>query len=201
MNELWSATATSLVLAIVAVSLALPFAVMSGWHAAGSDPLASAARQALRFLSSLPMVVIGLVVWSVWPSPLVGALVALIVGAYAPLALAVCSARAAQGRRPERDALALGLSPRAMFVGVVLPVLRAPVAAAALRTIGRLVGETALFLLLVGDRLPATLGATLLQRALVGHAALPLLAVLVLVPISLSVLAARIDGSGQRWRV
>jgi ABC-type Fe3+ transport system permease subunit len=191
----------SIMLASCATLIALPLAFATGWSAAAPGSFATACRRALRFLASLPIALIGLVSFTAAPflPTELAVLAALAIGAYAPIAVAVSVARTGQGLRPERDALALGLSRRAVMLGVVLPVLRAPVSAAVLRTLGRLVGETGLFLLIAiaPGAMPSTLGASVLHGALRGDRVLPSLLVLMLVPVALALFAERVERRGR----
>ena len=182
-------------LAIAAVLSMAPLAALSGWHAASPGRAARASHGCLRVLAALPLVVVGLVLLALLPSAAAWWLVllTLALGAYAPLALAVSDARESLGRRLERDALALGATPRTVFYDVMVPVLRPALLGASLRTIARLTGETGVFLI-VSSTHTSTLGARLLTEANRAHA-VPVVTLLVLlgVPVALAAIAARLE--------
>lgn len=153
-SSLWPSLAPAILLVVIALALAAPIGLWSAW-ALSRGP--SPARTGLRFLGQVPIALLVLVLMARAESLSLGAwaLAAFLLGVYAPLTLGVAEVTRLANTREADEALALGASPRQVWLHIVLPS-----SARSLRTLAvgcgvRLLGEAGLFLIVLGPRLGA----------------------------------------------
>lgn len=149
----WSAVAQVVLLVVIALVLAAPVGAWSAWSLPRGR---SVARTTLRLLGQVPiaLLVLALVARAEWSASLgAWALAAFLLGAYAPLALGLDEAARSPTGREAEEALALGASPKQVWLHIVLPSSAQSLRNLAFGCVARLVGEAGVFLLLVGQRM------------------------------------------------